>query len=56
MVIVEYCNCGSVYEFLKRNRENFVNQIIFDKDIIDPTILTKEQRCMRDSGYDLNNR
>lgn len=52
MIIVEYCRFGNILDYLQKNRQNFVNQIIFDKDVIDPAIVKKEEKCMRDSGYD----
>lgn len=56
MVIVEYCRFGNLQNFLIKNRDHFVDQINRDEDVIDPTILTKEQRWSKDSGYGFINR
>ena len=52
MVIVEYCRFGNVQNFLIKHREYFIDQIVRDQDIIDPTIQTKDQRWSNDSGYE----
>lgn len=54
MVIVEYCRFGNLQNFLVKHRDHFVDQIMHDRDIIDPTIQTKEQRWSNDSGYVYN--
>lgn len=54
MVIVEYCRFGNVQNFLQKHREQFVDQIHPETGLIDPTIMTKEQRWSNDSGYDFN--
>lgn len=56
MVIVEYCRFGNLQNFLVKHREYFVDQIVRDKDIIDPTIMTRDQRWSNDSGYEYYNR
>lgn len=56
MVIVEYCRFGNLQNFLIKHREYFVDQIVRDQDIIDPTILTRENRWSNDSGYEYYNR
>lgn len=56
MVIVEYCRFGSLQNFLVKHRNYFVDQIVRDKDIIDPTILVREQRWSSDSGFPYYNR
>lgn len=56
MVIVEYCRFGNLQNFLVKHREYFIDQIVRDKDIIDPSILTKDQRWSNDSGYAYYNR
>lgn len=56
MVIVEYCRFGNLQNFLVKHREYFIDQIVRDKDIIDPSILTKDQRWSNDSGYAFYNR
>lgn len=52
MVIVEYCRFGNLQHFLVKHREHFVDQIIREKDIIDPTITSKDLRWSNDSGYE----
>lgn len=54
MVIVEYCRYGNVQNFLQKNREEFIDQINPETGVIDPTILSKEQRWSNDSGYEYN--
>lgn len=39
MIIVEYCPFGNIQDFLRRNREKFVDQIDPDTDEIDGNIL-----------------
>lgn len=48
MVIVEYCRYGNVQNFLIKHRPYFVNQI--NDGVIDPKILTKEERLSHGSG------
>lgn len=38
MIIVEYCPFGNLQDFLVKHRECFVDQILRDTDVIDPTI------------------
>lgn len=54
MVIVEYCRYGNVQNFLQKHREQFIDQINPETGLIDPTILSKEQRWSNDSGYEYN--
>lgn len=49
MVIVEYCRFGNLQEFLLRHRKYFIDQIIHDRDVIDPMILMKEHSWSSDS-------
>lgn len=56
MVIVEYCRFGNLQNFLVKHRSYFVDQIVREKDIIDPTILTRDPRWSNDSGYSYFNR
>lgn len=56
MVIVEYCRFGNLQNFLVKHRNYFVDQIMRDKDVIDPTILVRDQRWSGDSGYPYYNR
>ncbi|XP_031631901.1 vascular endothelial growth factor receptor 1-like isoform X3 [Contarinia nasturtii] len=51
MVIVEYCRFGNLQNFLVKHRRYFIDQIVRDKDIIDPTIQTNDPRWSNDSGY-----
>lgn len=38
MVIVEYCRYGNLQSVLVKNRESFVDQIIYDEDAGEDTI------------------
>ncbi|XP_055298872.1 vascular endothelial growth factor receptor 1-like isoform X15 [Sitodiplosis mosellana] len=51
MVIVEYCRFGNLQNFLVKHRRYFIDQIVRDKDIIDPSIQTRDPRWSNDSGY-----
>lgn len=35
MVIVEYCRYGCVYQYLLKNRNNFINQFTMEGEFID---------------------
>lgn len=54
MVIVEYCRFGNVQNFLQKHREDFIDQVNPETDVIDHTIVSKEQRWSNDSGYEYN--
>ncbi|XP_017068479.2 vascular endothelial growth factor receptor 1-like [Drosophila eugracilis] len=41
LVIVEYCHFGNLQNFLRLNRNSFINQISLDTDRIDPKIMTR---------------
>ncbi|XP_055298873.1 vascular endothelial growth factor receptor 1-like isoform X16 [Sitodiplosis mosellana] len=56
MVIVEYCRFGNLQNFLVKHRRYFIDQIVRDKDIIDPSIQTRDPRWSNDSGYSYFNR
>lgn len=56
MVIVEYCRFGNLQNFLVKHRNYFVDQIVREKDIIDPSILFRDQRWSGESGYPYYNR
>lgn len=43
-VITEYCDLGNLYNFLKKNRHHFVNQVDHVSDEINPDILTIQQQ------------
>lgn len=43
-VIIEYCDLGNLYNFLKKNRNHFVNQVDHVSDEINPAILTVQQQ------------
>lgn len=38
MIITEYCEFGNLRCFLQAHRQYFIDQIVRDKDLIDPTI------------------
>lgn len=44
MIIVEYCEFGSLYDFLIAHRAFFINQIqlIEGREIVDPSIQTRQ--------------
>lgn len=48
MVVVEYCPHGNLQSFLVKHRKHFVDQIVRDRDIIDPTI---EKNQSASTGY-----
>lgn len=56
MVIVEYCRFGNLQNFLVKHRNYFVDQIVREKDVIDPSIVSREQRWSGESGYPYYNR
>lgn len=56
MVIVEYCRFGNLQNFLVKHRPYFIDQINREKDIIDPSIQTRDGRWSNDSGYSYFNR
>lgn len=56
MVIVEYCRFGNLQNFLVKHRQYFIDQIVRDKDIIDPSIQTRDPRWSNDSGFSYLNR
>lgn len=56
MVIVEYCRFGNLQNFLVKHRPYFIDQINREKDIIDPSIQTRDGRWSNDSGYSYLNR
>lgn len=43
LVLTEFCEFGNLYEYLAKNRKNFVNQID-NSGIIDPTITTNLEK------------
>ncbi|XP_039298982.1 vascular endothelial growth factor receptor 2 [Nilaparvata lugens] len=49
LVIVEYCRYGNMHDYLRRNRNNFINQInpktgLFDSNLIGTRITESERR------------
>lgn len=56
MVIVEYCRFGNLQNFLVKHRNYFIDQIDREKDVIDPTIQTRDPRWSNDSGFSYLNR
>lgn len=39
MIIVEYCQFGNIQNFLRSNRPNFIDQVDYDLDEIDETVV-----------------
>ncbi|XP_031619110.1 vascular endothelial growth factor receptor 2-like isoform X2 [Contarinia nasturtii] len=39
MIIVEYCDYGNIRDLLRNNHERFINQINYEKDSIDSTLM-----------------
>lgn len=56
MVIVEYCRFGNLQNFLVKHRQYFIDQIDREKDVIDPSIQTRDARWSNDSGFSYLNR
>lgn len=51
MVIVEYCQHGSLQTFLMKNRKLFIDQIDRENDMIDSTITTQKHHYENIDGY-----
>lgn len=58
MVIVEYCRFGNLQNFLVKHRDYFIDQIVREKDIIDPNIKTKNQHIsiLNDGAFSIVDR
>lgn len=50
MIIVEHCQYGNIQEFLRKNRQNFIDQIDRDTDEIDESITETCNKRSNDSG------
>lgn len=51
MVIVEYCQFGSLHSILVNHQKVFIDQIVTNEDRIDPKIMTRDSVQYVDFNY-----